>query len=99
MSILRSECERLFETLNTLFNEFRDEEQKRIQEIISHEMGKYQSGISIRDSWCCQNMREFALKQFGINNPNFSDNGGGFKTSLMMYGFCVNYCPFCGAKL
>ena len=99
-AIEKSGVENAIQGVADLFDEFMEEERKRIEEIIANEMAKYRVGVSIKDNWCCPDMRRFAVQNWGINNPKgLDDSQSGFATSLQWHGFYVNYCPFCGAKL
>lgn len=55
-----------------------------------------------KPDWCCDDMREFAMKVWGVSKPVREADMSGLHLGSVAYqlrGHHVNYCPFCGVKV
>lgn len=87
------------EFFNELLKQVDTYTDKRIIEEVDRAVDYYRHRVWTRAEWCCKNMRGFAKAVWDMPNPpktNENEFGG---TALLIRGYHVNYCPFCGVKV
>lgn len=59
---------------------------------------QFRRSVYIREDWCCNDMRRFALDTWGATKPRTETDAHFGNVSYQLRGHHVNYCPFCGVS-
>lgn len=58
----------------------------------------YRRAVWVREDWCCNDMRRFALEVWGASHPARDSRDLG-TVGYSIRGLQLNYCPFCGVSI
>ena len=75
-------------------NELRSVLREDLARDVERQIEGYRRAIWVRDEWCCNEMRQFALEFWNAPKPR-NDEMWGIRYQIRSHA--VNYCPFCGA--
>lgn len=56
----------------------------------------FRRAVYIREDWCCNEMRRFAIDTWGAAKPRTEVDSHFGNVAYQLRGHAVNYCPFCG---
>jgi hypothetical protein len=88
---------KLAQVVKTAIDSMQEYLLKDISQRIDGAMAAYRKSVTVKEHWCCREMREFAAHFWNASKPCIDNNT--FGVAYQIRGSHVNFCPFCGVKI
>lgn len=95
--IMSKNIKKMLGSVEILVQHAKDELNQTIDTKIDTKFAEYKTNFIWKDKWCCEPMKDMAMKIWNLPNPSTRDEQ--VFTTLNFCGHPVVYCLFCGVKL